>query len=118
MKIAQRPSNFSWRLSLPWEQITPWIVPIGLIVLWQVLSQVGLILTRILPAPTQTVEAAIRLAGTGELTRNIGISLYRALVGFAIGGGIGLFLGVLNGLSKPAELLLEVLSKWFAIFPT
>ncbi|WP_416668915.1 aliphatic sulfonate ABC transporter permease SsuC [Egbenema bharatensis] len=107
MQIAQRPSNFSWRSSLPWEQIAPWIVPVGLIVLWQLLSQVGLIPTRILPAPTQIVEAAIRLAGTGELTRNIGISLYRALVGFVIGGGIGLFLGVLNGLSKPAELLLD-----------
>jgi sulfonate transport system permease protein len=107
MQIAQRPSNFSWRSALPWEQIAPWIVPVGLILLWQLLSQVGLIPTRILPAPTQIVEAAIRLAGTGELTRNIGISLYRALVGFAIGGGIGLFLGVLNGLSKPAELLLD-----------
>lgn len=107
MQIAQRPSNFSWRSSLPWEQIAPWIMPVGLIFLWQVLSQVGLIPTRILPAPIQIGEAAIRLAGTGELTRNIGISLYRALVGFAIGGGIGLFLGVLNGLSKPAELLLD-----------
>jgi len=107
MQIAQRRSNFSWRSSLPWKQVAPWVVPVGLIIVWQLLSQLGLIPTRILPAPTQIVEAAFRLAGTGELTRNIGISLYRALVGFAIGGGIGLFLGVLNGLSKPAELLLD-----------
>jgi sulfonate transport system permease protein len=107
MQIAQRRSDFSWRSSLPWEQVAPWIVPVSLIIVWQLLSQLGLIPTRILPAPTQIVEAAFRLAGTGELTRNIGISLYRALVGFVIGGGIGLFLGVLNGLSKPAELLLD-----------
>ena len=107
MQIAQHKSDFSWRSSLPWKQIAPWVVPIGLIVVWQVLSQVGLLPTRILPAPTQIVEAAIRLASTGELLRNVGISLYRALIGFLIGGGIGLFLGVLNGLSKSSELLLD-----------
>ncbi|GAB4232760.1 MAG: ABC transporter permease subunit [Elainellaceae cyanobacterium] len=107
MHIAQHRSEFSWRSSFAWEQITPWLVPAGLVIIWQLLSEFGLIPSRILPAPIQIVEAAIRLASTGELFRNVSISLYRALIGFAIGGGIGLLLGVLNGLSKPAELLLD-----------
>jgi sulfonate transport system permease protein len=98
--------KFPWQ-SLPWQQFAPWLVPMGLIAVWQLLSQIGLISTRILPAPTQVVEAAIRLTLSGELVRNVGISLYRALAGFLIGGSIGLSLGVLNGLSRPAEQLLD-----------
>jgi sulfonate transport system permease protein len=99
-------SSFSWR-SLPWQQVAPWLVPISLIVVWQVLSQLGLISTRILPAPSQILEATIRMTLSGELLQNVSISLYRALMGFLIGGSIGLGLGVLNGLFRPAELLLD-----------
>jgi sulfonate transport system permease protein len=107
MQLAYSQSfKFSWQ-SLPWPQLLPWLVPASLILLWQVLSQLGLISTRILPAPTQIVEAAIRLTASGELVRNVGISLYRALAGFLIGGSIGLGLGVLNGLSRLAEQLLD-----------
>ncbi len=107
MQIAQsKPISFSWR-SLPWEQFAPWLVPASLIVIWQLLAQLGFISTRVLPAPTQIVEAAIRLTLSGELLRNVGVSLYRALVGFSIGGSIGFSLGVLNGVSRPAERLLD-----------
>lgn len=107
MQLTQsKSSTFSWQ-SLPWQQVIPWLVPATLIIIWQLLSQVGLISTRILPAPTQIVEAAVRLALSGELLRNVGVSLYRALVGFLIGSSIGLSLGVLNGLSRSAERLLD-----------
>lgn len=107
MQIAYSKSPTLFRRSFSWEQFAPWIVPVSLVVIWQLLSQLGVMPTRILPAPTQIIEAAIRLALSGELFRNVGISLYRALVGFLIGGSIGLFLGVLNGLSRPAEHLLD-----------
>jgi sulfonate transport system permease protein len=107
IQLAQSQfSKFSWQ-SLPWQQFAPWLVPAGLLVVWQVLSQLGVISTRILPAPTQIVDAAVQLTLSGELIRNVGISLYRALAGFLIGGSIGLILGVLNGLSRPAERLLD-----------
>jgi sulfonate transport system permease protein len=93
--------------SFPWRQFAPWLVPAALILLWQVLAQVGLITTRILPAPTQVVEAAVRLTWSGELPHNVALSLWRAVVGFLIGGSIGLSLGVLNGASRLAEQLLD-----------
>lgn len=106
MQLTHKFTRVSWH-TLSWHQLTPWLVPIGLILVWQVLSQLGLISTRILPAPTQIIEATIRLTLSGELLRNVGISLYRALTGFLIGGSIGFSLGVLNGLSRPAERLLD-----------
>lgn len=106
MQLTHKFTRVSWQ-TISWHQLTPWLVPIGLILVWQVLSQLGLISTRILPAPTQIIEATIRLTLSGELLRNVGISLYRALTGFLIGGSIGFSLGVLNGLSRPAERLLD-----------
>jgi len=88
-------------------QFLPWLVPAGLILLWQVLSQTGFIATRILPAPTDIFQAGVKLFLSGELLRHMGISLWRAGVGLLIGGSIGLFLGVLNGASSVAERLLD-----------
>ncbi len=89
------------------QSLIPWAVPISLIIVWQILSTIGLIPTRILPAPLAVVGAAIQLAKTGELFRNIGISATRAVSGFLIGGSIGFALGLLNGISPVAEKLLD-----------
>ncbi|MGE5657455.1 MAG: aliphatic sulfonate ABC transporter permease SsuC [Actinomycetota bacterium] len=89
------------------QPLIPWAVPILIIVVWQLLSSIGLIPARILPAPLGVVDAAIRLASTGELFVNIGISAARAITGFLIGGTIGFSLGLLNGLSPISEKLLD-----------
>jgi sulfonate transport system permease protein len=89
------------------QKIIPWTVPILLIVIWQFLVQVGWLSTRVLPAPTGVVEAGIKLAMSGELFRHIGVSTGRAFLGFLIGGGIGLVLGLLNGIFPIAEKLLD-----------
>jgi sulfonate transport system permease protein len=89
------------------QSFIPWIVPITIIIFWQLLSSIGVIPTRILPAPLAVVTAAIKLAQTGELFRNIGISAVRAISGFLIGGSIGFSLGLLNGVSPIAEKLLD-----------
>lgn len=94
--------SFSWVNS-----VLPWVVPIGLMVLWQFLSQTGIIATRILPAPTDILQAGVKLFLSGELLKHMGISLWRAGAGFLIGGSIGLVLGLLNGASPVAERLLD-----------
>ena len=99
--------NKKWLKNSYFQQIIPWIVPIVLLVSWQFLVQVGWLSTRILPAPTGILSAGIRLAITGELFHHIGISSLRAIVGFTIGGGIGLALGFLNGIFPIAEKLLD-----------
>lgn len=84
-----------------------WLVPILLLVTWQLLSLWGILSDRILPAPTDVFQAGVALLGTGELIDYIGISAQRAFIGFLIGGIIGFVLGLLNGLSSIAETLFD-----------
>ncbi|MEH2238916.1 ABC transporter permease subunit [Nostoc sp.] len=89
------------------EKIIPWIVPVSVLVLWELASRTGLLSIRILPAPSGVIATAIKLASTGELFQNIGISAGRAISGFIVGGSIGFGLGLLNGFSRVAENLLD-----------
>ncbi|MEK4299224.1 ABC transporter permease subunit [Oceanobacillus sp. FSL W8-0428] len=79
------------------NQIFPWLLPIVIVILWQVLGQLNLIKSTMLPTPFEVVEAGIRLFQTGELQENVYISTKRAVIGFAIGGAIGFLLGLFNG---------------------
>jgi len=89
------------------RRVLPWIVPVLLVVLWQSASLFGLLSEQVLPAPTAVAAAAWRLARSGELWTHVKISTRRALVGFAVGGGIGFVLGMANGVWSLSETLLD-----------
>ncbi|RDU36596.1 aliphatic sulfonate ABC transporter permease SsuC [Neobacillus piezotolerans] len=88
-------------------QVIPWVFPVLLVVFWQILSSAGLIPGKILPAPVDVVKAAFELLESGELAKNIWVSLGRALAGFFIGGTIGFLLGLFNGVFRFSELLFD-----------
>ncbi len=89
------------------KRFLPWIVPGLLILVWQAAGQTGMLRAQILPMPTAVASAAWTLARTGELWSHVEISAWRALTGFAIGGGIGFALGMANGLSRLSEAVLD-----------
>ncbi len=89
------------------KHFLPWIVPGLLILVWQAAGQTGMLRAQILPMPTAVASAAWTLARTGELWSHVEISAWRALTGFAIGGGIGFALGMANGLSRLSEAVLD-----------
>ena len=90
-----------------YASLAQWALPFAIIVVWQTAASSGLLSTRILPAPTDVVLAGWKLLGTGELVRNMWVSFWRAIVGFAIGGGIGFAFGLANGLSKRSEIAFD-----------
>ncbi|WP_035061379.1 aliphatic sulfonate ABC transporter permease SsuC [Andreprevotia chitinilytica] len=94
-------------LNLIGRRIAPWIVPALLLFLWQWAAAHGLLTSRILPAPSAVFDAAVRLWQSGELWQHLKISFWRATIGLAIGGGFGLLLGLITGLSKRGELVLD-----------
>ena len=89
------------------QRLLPWIVPILLVIIWQVASKSGLLESRVLPAPSAVVSAFWTLLVSGELWQHVKVSAGRALLGLLVGGGLGLFLGLLNGSSKVASNLLD-----------
>ena len=84
-----------------------WLIPIGIVALWQALASAGVISDSVLPSPLAVLAAGWRLTLTGELPRNVEVSFLRALAGLAVGGGIGLAFGFANGLSKLSDALTD-----------
>jgi NitT/TauT family transport system permease protein len=95
------------------------VVPVVLILFWQALSLAGLINPLVLPSPwavlKKWVEYAVPMqaydpkagswlawANSSELLHDALGSLYRVVVGFAIGAGLALPLGLLMGASRVA----------------
>lgn len=86
--------------SVRFSAVAGWLLPAVILVLWEGLSRVGFITPNVLPAPSQVFAAFWNLLLSGDLLANIGISTWRALSGFLIGGSIGLAFGFANGLSS------------------
>ncbi|GAA1645774.1 ABC transporter permease [Georgenia ruanii] len=82
------------------------LLPVALVAAWHVLSTAGVFSAVELPAPLRVLEAGADLLARGELWTHVQISTQRVLLGFAIGGSLGLALGALLGLSRWAEVLL------------
>ena len=99
----------AWRVPLTraLRQCAPWIVPVGLVLFWQIAAQTGWLSSRILPEPLAVAKAFWALAVSGEIWIHAKTSLWRAMTGFAVGGGLGLLLGLLTGTFRVAETLLD-----------
>ncbi|GFM66440.1 aliphatic sulfonate ABC transporter permease SsuC [Pseudomonas cichorii] len=89
------------------HRLAPWALPVLLLAVWQLSVSAGWLSTRILPAPSAVIEAGVNLIASGEIWTHLAISGWRAGIGFAIGGGIGLVLGFITGLTKWGERLLD-----------
>ncbi|RJF88925.1 aliphatic sulfonate ABC transporter permease SsuC [Oleomonas cavernae] len=87
--------------------LAAWALPVALVVLWEIAARSGLIEQRTLPAPSAVALAFWDSVQNGTLFVHTWVSTERALKGLAIGGGIGLVLGVLTGALPVAEKFLD-----------
>jgi len=70
------------------QRLAPWALPVALLAAWQGAVVLGLLSTRILPAPSAVAVAGWALLTSGELWQHLAISGWRAGIGFAIGGAL------------------------------
>ncbi len=89
------------------RRIAPWLVPIGLIAAWELSARLGWLSNRVLPEPWAVLTTLAGLLRSGELWQHVSVSAARALSGLAIGGSLGLMLGLLTGTFRSAETLLD-----------
>jgi sulfonate transport system permease protein len=87
--------------------LLPWVLPIALLVGWEISARFGWLSTRVLPEPWAVLTALGRLLASGELWEHVQVSAWRAFSGLAIGGGLGLLLGLLTGSFRLADTLLD-----------
>ncbi|WJH40169.1 ABC transporter permease subunit [Aliirhizobium terrae] len=95
----------------------PYLLPVTLVVLWQVGSSAGIISDRIMPSPVAVVAAFWERLLSGELARDVGVSGARAVSGLLIGGSIGFLLGIANGVSKLSEQLTDTTLQMLRTIP-
>lgn len=94
-------------LQLVGRRPLPWLLPLAIVLVWQVASQTGWLSTRVLPEPLAVLRAFWALSASGELWQHATTSTLRALSGFTIGGSLALALGLLTGSLRWAETLLD-----------
>ncbi len=88
-------------------QLLSWLAPAILLVVWELLAQGGWLSPQVLPAPSKVIKTAFKLTTSGSLLNDLGVSLLRAVAGFAIGGAVGFTLGILVGFSRIAEAAID-----------
>ncbi|PTT76239.1 aliphatic sulfonate ABC transporter permease SsuC [Pelomonas sp. HMWF004] len=89
------------------RHLTPWLLPAALLIAWEIASRSGVLSARILPEPAAVAAAFWQLLRSGELVHHVAVSTARAFSALAIGGGLGLLLGLLTGTWRAAEALLD-----------
>jgi sulfonate transport system permease protein len=81
----------------------PWLLPLALLGLWYLGTERGWLSEQVLPPPAFVYQTLGDLISTGDLWLNASASLQRVVVGFLIGSGLGVSLGLVMGLSKTVE---------------
>jgi len=111
------------------EALSPWLVTLGLFILWELIARVGKIPSYILPTPSQSIIEGWEYKG--PIMQHALQTLYTTSAGFALAVVFGMLLGVLVGSSKvvykalypvlvgfnsvPKVALVPILVIWFGI---
>jgi ABC-type nitrate/sulfonate/bicarbonate transport system permease component len=74
--------------------LAPWGMIVVLLAAWEVFARSGAVTSFMLPPLSAVVARIVSDASTGDLAVNIALTLYRALVGFAIAAVAGTALGL------------------------
>jgi NitT/TauT family transport system permease protein len=110
------------------------VTPLVLIATWEIAADLGWVNSFIFPAPHRIFAALVKLAVSGELLEDLGVSLGRVIPGFLIGSFIGVASGLLMGwfsrldqafrplisalYTVPKIALLPLFILWFGIHET
>ena len=94
------------------------IVPVVLVLLAEICARIFGIASDSLASPSQVLVAGYSIVADGSLVWMTGQTLFAALVGLIIGGGLGLVMAVLLGLIPPLARLMHFSVEAFRPIPS
>jgi ABC-type nitrate/sulfonate/bicarbonate transport system permease component len=97
------------------ERLLYLISPIGLLLVWQVLLELGFGDRRFIPAPSDIGVRFMLLVASGELGGHVAVTLYRVIAGFLVGSVPAVAVGLLMAMFRPVRIFVDPLIA--ALFP-
>jgi ABC-type nitrate/sulfonate/bicarbonate transport system permease component len=109
---AQEPvdTHLRKRLRLAWPRLERWLSAAFVVValtVWEWQVRTGGLSALFFPAPSAIALTLVRLLTNGELAVNVGATLSRLFLGFALGSLLGLILGLAMGWSRRLRVVVD-----------
>jgi sulfonate transport system permease protein len=101
-----------------WGKLQPFIGPIVLFIIWDLVVRFGLIKVVLLPTPSATIANLITGLAGGPLLTDFLVTVMRTLEAFVIAAVVGVPLGVLLGSNERAYRSVEFLIDFFRSTPS
>ena len=90
---------------------------VAFLLLWEAVARVGPTPISLFPPPTRVLLALGEMVRTGELFRDIRASLWRAVIGFVLGGTVGIAAGLITGRVESLDNYLSPIIQLFRPLP-
>src|SRR5687768_10217064 len=98
-----------------WTRWLSLVSPLLLLGLWELAVTAGWLNRVFYPPPSEVFDTLGRLIADGSLFKDVGISMFRILVGFLLGGIPAIIVGLLMGISPVVRALVHPIAA--AIYP-
>ena len=99
------------------EQLKPWYLIAALLILWYVLSALGVWNAYLLPSPKRVLETFLRMLKKGEILKAVAVSLRRVLTGFAISFALAFLAGMVSAYLPGIAAYFKHLGNFFRNVP-
>ena len=101
-----------------WGKLLPFVGPVVLFIIWDLVVRFGLIKAILLPSPSAALLAVVTGLAGGPLLTDFLVTLMRTLEAFLIAAVVGMPLGVLLGSNEKAYRSVEFLIDFFRSTPS
>jgi NitT/TauT family transport system permease protein len=114
---ADAPASTA-RKPFAWGKLLPFVGPLMLFIIWDLVVRAGWIKAILLPTPSATIGALVGGLAGGPLLIDFAVTVLRTLEAFVIAAVIGVPLGVLLGSNERAYRSVEFLIDFFRSTPS
>jgi sulfonate transport system permease protein len=104
--------------TFPWGKLLPFIGPLVLFIIWDLVVRFGFIKAILLPPPLATIGTLVTGLAGGALLTDFAVTVWRTVQAFLIAAVIGVPLGVLLGSNERAYRSVEFLIDFFRSTPS